>query len=92
MEHLLCPPPSASSQTGASRPTGKLIGLTDGFSRFTAVVLVLLGGLAYSAFGVEALGLAATVFVALPAAWILVRSAAGAPDVRPLSVNEDLQR
>ena len=25
-------------------------------------------------------------FVALPAAWILLRSAAGAPDVRPLSV------
>ena len=65
---------------------GKLIGLTDGLSSFTAVVLVLLGGLAYSAFGVEALGLAATAFVALPAAWILVRSAAGAPDVRPLSV------
>jgi MFS family permease len=65
---------------------GKLIGFTDGLSSFTAVVLVLLGGLAYSAFGVEALGLAATAFVALPAAWILVRSAAGAPDVRPLSV------
>ena len=65
---------------------GKLIGLTDGLSSFTAVVLVLVGGLAYSAFGVEALGLAATVFVILPAAWILVRSAAGAPDVRPLSV------
>jgi MFS family permease len=65
---------------------GKLIGFTDGLSSFTAVVLVLVGGLAYSAFGVEALGLAATAFVALPAAWILVRSAAGAPDVRPLSV------
>jgi MFS family permease len=65
---------------------GKLIGFTDGLSSFTAVVLVLLGGLAYSAFGVEALGLAATAFVALPAASILVRSAAGAPDVRPLSV------
>jgi MFS family permease len=65
---------------------GKLIGLTDGLSSFTAVVLVLLGGLAYSSFGIEALGLAATAFVALPAAWILVRSAAGAPDVRPLSV------
>ena len=65
---------------------GKLIGFTDGLSSLTAVVLVLLGGLAYSAVGVEALGLAATAFVALPAAWILVRSAAGAPDVRPLSV------
>ena len=28
----------------------------------------------------------ATAFVALPAAWILLRSAAGAPDVRPFSV------
>ena len=65
---------------------GKLIGFTDGLSSFTAVVLVLVGGLAYSAFGIEALSLAATVFVVLPAAWILVRSAAGAPDVRPLSV------
>ena len=33
-----------------------------------------------------ALALAATAFVTLPAAWILLRSAAGAPDVRPLSV------
>ena len=36
---------------------GKLIGFTDLLSSFTAVVLVLLGGLAYSAVGVEALGL-----------------------------------
>ena len=65
---------------------GKLIGFTDLLSSFTAAALVLLGGLAYSEFGVEALAFAATAFVALPAAWILVRSAAGAPDVRPLSV------
>ena len=65
---------------------GKLIGLTDQLSSFTAVVLVLLGGFVYSEVGVEALALAATLFVALPAAWILLRSAAGAPDVRPLSV------
>ena len=65
---------------------GKLIGLTDGLSSITAVVLVLVGGVAYSELGVEALALAATAFVGLPAAWILVRSAAGAPDVRPLSV------
>ena len=65
---------------------GKLIGLTDQLSSFTGAALVLLGGVAYSEFGVEALALAATAFVTLPAAWILLRSAAGAPDVRPLSV------
>jgi MFS family permease len=65
---------------------GKLIGLTDQVSSFTGAALVLLGGAAYSEFGVEALALAATAFVTLPAAWILLRSAAGAPDVRPLSV------
>ena len=65
---------------------GKLIGLTDQLSSFTGAALVLLGGAAYSEFGVEALALAATAFVTLPAAWILLRSAAGAPDVRPLSV------
>ena len=65
---------------------GKLIGLTDQVSSFTAAAFVLLGGVAYSELGVEALALAATAFVALPALWILLRSAAGAPDVRPLSV------
>ncbi|MEJ7566755.1 MAG: MFS transporter [Gaiellaceae bacterium] len=65
---------------------GRLIGLTDLCSSFAGAVLVLLGGVAYSELGVEALALSATAFVALPAAWILLRSAAGAPDVRPLSV------
>ncbi|HUP31430.1 MAG TPA: MFS transporter [Gaiellaceae bacterium] len=65
---------------------GKLIGLTDQVSSFTGAVLVLLGGVAFSELGVEALAFGATAFVVLPAAWILVRSAAGAPDVRPLSV------
>jgi MFS family permease len=65
---------------------GKLIGLSDLLSTFTAAALVLLGGLTYSEVGIEALALGATAFVVLPAAWILVRSAAGAPDVRPLSV------
>ena len=65
---------------------GKLIGFTDQLSSFTAAGLVLLGGLAYSELGVEALAYAATAFVALPAVWILLKSAAGAPDVRPLSV------
>jgi MFS family permease len=70
---------------------GRLIGLTDQLSSAAAVVLVLLGGVVYSELGVEALAAGATVCVVVPAAWILLRSAAGAPDVRPLS-DEDLQR
>ena len=65
---------------------GKLIGFSDLLSTFTAAALVLLGGLTYSEVGIEALAFGGTAFVILPAAWILVRSAAGAPDVRPLSV------
>ena len=65
---------------------GKLIGLTDQLSSFTGAALVLLGGVAYSELGVVALALSATAFVGLPALWILLQSAAGAPDVRPLSV------
>jgi MFS family permease len=65
---------------------GKLIGLTDQLSSFTGAALVLIGGVLYSELGVEALAFAATAFVGLPALWILLRSAAGAPDVRPLSV------
>jgi MFS family permease len=65
---------------------GKLIGLTDQLSSFVAAAFVLLGGVAYSELGVEALAFSATAFVAFPALWILLQSAAGAPDVRPLSV------
>jgi MFS family permease len=65
---------------------GRLIGLSDLLSSFTAAGLALLGGVAYSSLGVVALSLGATAFVVLPAAWILLRSAAGAPVVRPLSV------
>ena len=65
---------------------GKLIGFTDQLSSFTGAALVLLGGFAYSELGVEALAFSATAFVAFPALWILLQSAAGAPDVRPLSV------
>ena len=65
---------------------GKLIGFSDLLSSFTGAALALLGGVAYSEVGIEALAFAVTAFVVLPAAWILVRSAAGAPDVRPLSV------
>jgi MFS family permease len=70
---------------------GRLIGLTDGVSSAAAVVFVLVGGLVYSELGVEALAFGATASVILPAAWILLRSAAGAPDARLLS-DEDLQR
>jgi MFS family permease len=70
---------------------GRLIGLTDQLSSIAAVVLVLTGGLVYSELGVEALAFGATACVVLPATWILLRSAAGAPDVRRLS-DEDLQR
>ncbi len=65
---------------------GKLIGLTDQLSSFAAVVLVLFGGVVYTELGVGALAFGATVFVVLPALWLLLQSAAGAPDVRPLSV------
>ena len=65
---------------------GKLIGFTDLLSSAAAVALVLIGGVVYSELGVEALALAATACVGLPALWILLQSAAGAPDVRPLSV------
>jgi MFS family permease len=65
---------------------GRLIGFSDLLSSFTGAALALLGGVAYSELGVEALAVAGTLFVALPAAWILLQSAAGARDVRPLSV------
>ncbi|MBA2461286.1 MAG: MFS transporter [Actinobacteria bacterium] len=65
---------------------GKLIGFSDLLSSFTGASLALLGGLAYSDLGVAAFALGATACVAVPAIWILLQSAAGAPDVRPLSV------
>jgi MFS family permease len=65
---------------------GRLIGFSDLLSSFTGAALAVLGGLLYSAWGIEALALAGTVFVALPALWILLQSAAGAREVRPLSV------
>ena len=72
-------PRAAGRAREADRPTDQL-------SSFTGAALVLLGGVLYSEVGVEALALAATAFVVFPAAWILLRSAADAPDVRPLSV------
>ena len=65
---------------------GRLIGLTDQLSSFTGATLVLLGGVVYSGLGIAALAFGATAFVVLPALWILLQSAAGAPNVRPLSV------
>jgi predicted MFS family arabinose efflux permease len=65
---------------------GKLIGFSDLLSSFTGASLALLGGLAYSQLGVTALALGGTAFVAVPAIWILLQSAAGARSVRPLSV------
>ena len=54
---------------------GKLLGLNDLASSFTAAVLVLLGGVVAKAFGPIALALAGTVFVLGPAAWIMFVSA-----------------
>lgn len=65
---------------------GKLIGFSDLLSSFAGASLALLGGLAISDLGITVFALGATAFVAVPAAWILLQSAAGAPDVRPLSV------
>jgi MFS family permease len=65
---------------------GKLIGFSDLLSSFTGASLALLGGVAYSELGVAALAFGATAFVALPAIWILLQSAAGAREVRPISV------
>ena len=65
---------------------GKLIGFSDLLSSMTGAGLALLGGAAYSEFGIAALAFGATAFVALPAVWILLQSAAGAREVRPLSV------
>ena len=61
---------------------GKLIGFSDQVSSFTGAALALLGGAAYSELE-SRLRLRRDGFRALPAAWILLRSAAGAPDVRP---------
>ena len=92
---------SASASAGTSRTSpprreladralpaerGKLIGFSDLLSSFVGAALALLGGVAYSSLGVAALAFGATAFVALPAVWILLQSAAGARDVRPLSV------
>ena len=65
---------------------GKLIGFSDLLSSITGASLALLGGVAITEVGIAALALGGTAFVALPALWILLQSAAGARPVRPLSV------
>ena len=65
---------------------GKLIGFSDLLSSVTGAALALLGGVAITEVGIAALALGGTAFVALPALWILLQSAAGARPVRPLSV------
>ena len=65
---------------------GKLIGFSDLLSSVAGASLALLGGVAITEVGIAALALGGTAFVALPAFWILLQSAAGARPVRPLSV------
>ena len=65
---------------------GKLIGFSDLLSSATGASLAVLGGLAITEIGIAALALGGTVFVAGPAVWILLQSAAGTRSARPLSV------
>ncbi|MBA3347291.1 MAG: MFS transporter [Actinobacteria bacterium] len=62
---------------------GKLIGFSDLLSSATGAALALLGGLAITEIGIAALAIGGTLFVALPALWILLQSAAGARPLRP---------
>ena len=66
---------------------GKLLGFTDLVSSATGAALALIGGVAYTEFGITALALGSTAFVVLPALWILLQSAAGGRSVRPLSAS-----
>jgi MFS family permease len=79
---------AASDLADLALPTerGKLIGFSDLLSSVTGAALALLGGVAITEVGIAALALGGTAFVALPAFWILLQSAAGARPVRPLSV------
>jgi MFS family permease len=79
---------AASDLADLALPTerGKLIGFSDLLSSVAGASLALLGGVAYSEVGIAALALGGAAFVALPAFWILLQSAAGARPVRPLSV------
>ena len=67
------------AESAAPAERGKLIGFTDLLSSGFGATLALVGGVAYSELGVEALALGATLIALSPAAWILLR---GVP--RPL--------
>jgi MFS family permease len=67
------------AESAAPAERGKLIGFTDLLSSGFGATLALVGGVAYSELGVEALALGATLIALFPAAWILLR---GVP--RPL--------
>ena len=78
----------SSSDRALPSERGKLIGFSDLLSSFTGAALVLLGGVDLQrGRGAGPSRSARRPSWSLPAAWILLRSAAGAPDVRPLSVN-----
>jgi MFS family permease len=60
---------------------GRLVGFTDLLAGLTAAALALVGGLAYSEWGVVAIAIGATIAVVAPALVILVRRApAATPD------------
>ena len=54
---------------------GRLVGFTDLVAGLTAATLALLGGLAYTEWGVVAIAVGATIAVVVPAAAIFVRRA-----------------
>ena len=54
---------------------GRLVGFTDLVAGLTAAALALLGGLAYTEWGVAAIAIGATIAVVAPAVVILVRRA-----------------
>ena len=62
---------------------GRLVGFCDLLSSLAGAVLALLGGLVYSGLGATSLAVGATVLVAGPALWILLRGRAPRPAVEP---------
>ena len=64
---------------------GRLVGVTDLAAGLLGASLALLGGAAYSELGVAAVAVGATAAVVLPGVFILLQSAAGGRQVRPLS-------
>ncbi len=63
---------------------GRLVGFTDLVAGLTAAALALLGGAAYSQWGVVALSVATTVAVVVPAAVIVVSRRAPVPAPEPV--------